>query len=46
MSDAYIIMQSEVGLLSLDDAQIELADVNKDGSIDVSDALSILKTLV
>lgn len=46
VSDAYVIMQSQVGLVTLDDGQIKLADVNNDGSIDVSDALSILKTLV
>ena len=38
-----VTFQSIVGLLVLNDAQIEAADVNHDGSVDAGDAIRILR---
>lgn len=45
VSDAYMIMQSQTGLITLTEEQEKLADVDESGEVDVSDALAILKQL-
>lgn len=45
ISDAYMIMEAQVGLQTLNENQIKLADVDEDSLVDVTDALAILKML-
>ncbi len=45
-SDALIVLQSSVGLIKLTNAEIKIADVDKNGVVNSSDALTILQISV
>lgn len=45
VKDAYLVLQSQVELITLDDLQQSYGDVNADGVVDVSDAMEIMRRL-
>jgi len=46
VSDALMVLRFTMGLETLSDAQLELADFNGDGTVSTVDALDILRAAI